>query len=170
MSLIKREQGFTLFETIAVLTVLVLIYSLALQMTGRSYHRLLDKTDLQQMVSDLELLQAESMMEPGYTLQAIFYPADSGGGSHYWLDFGYKVVTRNLKGLKLAGEEEKKVILYEPESVREDREYADGIQRFATEEESPFDAGEIQEISFEGMTKNYLLLVRENGEFEVTTR
>lgn len=169
MDRIKQEDGFTLFETIAVLTVLVFIYSLTLQGIGGSHHRLVEKADLQQIVGDLQLLQVESRMKPGYTLQAVFYLTASGGGCRYRLDFGYQVVSREVRGLRLAGEEERRIVLYEPEPVGEDGKDTGGIQRFAVDEEdSSFYA---EEICFVGSTqREYSLVVRSDGELEVTAR
>ncbi|HHU51807.1 MAG TPA: type II secretion system protein [Firmicutes bacterium] len=170
MERIKREDGFTLVETIAVLTVLVLIYSLTLQGIGRSHQRLVEKADLRQITGDLQLLQMESRMKPGYILQAVFYPTASGEGCRYRLDFGYQVVDREVRGLRLAGEEERRIVLYRPESVGEDEEDTGGVRRFAVDEEddSSFEA---EEICLVGSTqREYSLVIQSGGELEVTTR
>ncbi|HEY8344662.1 MAG TPA: type II secretion system protein [Bacillota bacterium] len=170
MDRFKREDGFTLVETITVLAVLVLLYSLTLQGIGRSHQRLVEKADLQQITGDLQLLQIESKMKPGYTLQAVFYPpAASGGGCRYRLDFGYQAVDREVRGLRLAGEAERRIVLCQPEPVEEGEEDAGGGQRLTADgEDSSFLAKEICLVG--SMQREYLLVVRSGGELEVLTR
>src|SRR5690554_4802573 len=104
----KKDEGFTLFETILVLTVMVLLYSLVLQGIGRSFQRMKERTDLQQIIGDLRLLQAESKLKQTDGLEVIFLPEHTEGPSGYQLIFGHKVINRELRGLKLAGEERKR--------------------------------------------------------------
>lgn len=103
--------GFTLFEVIAVLALITLLYSIFIYDFGEAARRITEKVDLNQVESDLRTLRAESLGREG-DYRCLFSPEERS----YLLQMDGTVIKRNLKTLVYTGPEALEIVFsrFEP--------------------------------------------------------
>lgn len=115
--IIKREDGFTLFELTLVLLLVTLLYSLVFPGFDTLQNRLEENADIMLLTRDLKELQSE-VKGKGVSARIVFYPEQG----YYSLMMGSTPLNRPLLGLRLA-EEGDIIIILEPTGSREDQSF-----------------------------------------------
>ncbi|MBA2133375.1 hypothetical protein [Capillibacterium thermochitinicola] len=107
----ERTAGFTLFEVVAVLALITLLYSIFIYDFDEAARRLTERIDLKQVEADLQTLRAESLGRPG-DYRCRFFPNER----FYLLQMDDTVLNRSLKTLAYTGLEELELVFarFEP--------------------------------------------------------
>lgn len=120
---LKKDGAFTVFEVLAVLVLVALLYFLILPGLAEFQQKLEEKTGLARVTEDLAQARAEALGR-GCPTKIEFFPDKN----FYIFSAGNISIKRPLPGLRFSGE--KTEIIFDPVSLEGKELYFQGTARF----------------------------------------